>query len=297
MRDLDWDDLRMFAVLAKAGSVRQAAELLRVHASTVTRRLEHFERRLEVKLFNRGPRGLLITPAGQDVLERVEGVAERIGDIERAVSGSDRRMAGCVRLWVPDALASIAMPAVAEFGERFPEVDIEFAPLAARPDVGRREADCGLFITDQPPGHLVGRSLGRLMLAAYGTLEWSRRRASGEACRWIELEGPPELRSDLRQRDFPGVPVGGRCHDLASQSAALRSGVGIGPLPCALGDADPLLVRIGAAPPLAGCGIWVLMHPDLRSCTRVREMTRALTDAFARSAAAALGEGTAQAAG
>ena len=222
MRDLDWDDLRMFAVLAKAGSVRQAAELLRVHASTVTRRLEHFERRLEVKLFNRGPRGLLITPAGQDVLERVEGVAERVADIERAVSGSDRRMAGCVRLWVPDALASIAMPAVAEFVERFPEVDVEFAPLAARPDVGRREADCGLFITDRPPGHLVGRTVGQLTLAAYGTREWSRRRASGEPCRWIELEGPPELRCDLRQTEFPDAPVWGRCHDLAPQSGALR---------------------------------------------------------------------------
>ena len=297
MRDLDWDDLRMFAVLAKAGSVRQAAELLRVHASTVTRRLEHFERRLEVKLFNRGPRGLLITPAGQDVLERVEGVAERVADIERAVSGSDRRMAGCVRLWGPDALASIAMPAVAEFGERFPEVDVEFAPLAARPDVGRREADCGLFITDRPPGHLVGRTVGQLTLAAYGTREWSRRRASGEPCRWIELEGPPELRCDLRQTEFPDAPVWGRCHDLATQSGALRSGVGIGPLPCLLGDADPSLLRIGSAPPLAGREIWVLMHPDLRSCARVREMTRALTEAFAQSAAAALGDGTAEAAG
>lgn len=297
MRDLDWDDLRMFAVLAKAGSVRRAAELLRVHASTVTRRLEHFERRLEVKLFNRGPRGLLITSAGRDVLERVEGVADRIEDIERAVSGSDRRMAGRVRLWVPDALASIAMPAVAAFGERFPDVDVEFGPLSARPDVGRREADCGLFITDRPPGHLVGRSVGRLTLGAYGTREWSRRWASGEPCRWIELEGPQELRCDLRQTGFAEAPVWGRCHDLATQSAALRSGVGIGSLPCLLGDADPSLLRIGSTPPLASHEIWVLMHPDLRSCARVREMTRALTEAFAQSAAAALGDGTAQAAG
>ena len=296
MRDLDWDDLRMFAVLAKAGSVRQAAELLRVHASTVTRRLEHFERRLEVKLFNRGPRGLLITPAGRDVLERVEGVAERIADIERAVSGADGRMAGCVRLWVPDALASIAMPAVAEFGERFPDVDVEFAPLAARPDVGRREADCGLFITDRPPEHLVGRSVGRLMLGAYGTREWSRRSASGEECRWVELEGPPELRCDLRQREFPGVPVCGRCHDLASQSWALRSGVGIGPLPCPVGDQDEALARIGAVPPLPGPEIWLLMHPDLRCSARVREMSRTLADAFGDGTAAALGAGVAEAA-
>ena len=236
----------------------------------------------------------------QQLARELERVVRKVGNVhvqvERAVSGSDRRMAGRVRLWVPDALASIAMPAVAEFGERFPDVDIEFAPLAARPDVGRREADCGLFITDRPPEHLVGRSVGRLMLGAYGTREWSRRSASGEECRWVELEGPPELRCDLRQREFPGVPVCGRCHDLASQSWALRSGVGIGPLPCPVGDQDEALARIGAVPPLPGPEIWLLMHPDLRCSARVREMSRTLADAFGDGTAAALGAGVAEAA-
>ena len=297
MQDLDWDDLRMFAVLARAGSVRRAAESLDVHASTVTRRLEHFERQLDVQLFNRGPRGLLITPAGQEVLDRVLGVAERITDIERAVTGSDRRMAGRLRLAVPDAVASVAMPAIAGFVERFPDVEIDFVPVAQRPDVGRREADCGLFVTDRPPEHLVGRSVGRVTLATYGTRDWARQRATGQSGRWIELEGPPELRCDLRQRDFPNTPVCGRCHDLSSQSAALRSGIGIGPLPCLLGDADPALVRIGSTLPMPGREVWVLMHPDLRACARVREMTKALTEAFARAADATFGGGAAEAAG
>ena len=294
MQHLDWDDLRMFAVLARAGSVRRAAELLDVHASTVTRRLEHFERQLDVQLFNRTPRGLLITPAGQEVLDRVEGVAERIADIERAVTGSDQRMAGPLRLWVPESVAGVAMPAVAGYAARFPDVEVEFVPVARRPDVGRREADCGLFVTDRPPEHLVGRRVGRLALAVYGTRDWARRAASGESCRWIDLAAPPELRCDLRHRDFPNAAVGGRCHDVASQAAALRAGVGIGPLPCLVGDADAALVRVGAAPPLPGREIWVLMHPDLRSCARVREMGKALTEAFARCAAVALDGDAAQ---
>ena len=296
MRELDWDDLRMFAVLARAGSVRRAAELLDVHASTVTRRLEHFERQLDVQLFNRGPRGLLITPAGQEVLERVEAVAERVADIERAVTGSDRRMAGRLRLSVPGAVAGVAMPAVAGFAERFPDVDIDFVPVARPPDVGRREADCGLFITDHPPEHLVGRSVGRLMLATYGTAEWNTGHALDGRCRWIELAGPAELRSELRRRDFPNASVRGRCHDVPSQHAALRAGVGIGPLPCLVGDADASLVRIGKAPPLPGREIWLLMHADLRACARVREMTKVLKEAFAACPATGSDEDVVQAA-
>lgn len=283
MNDLDWDDLRMFAVLARAGSVRRAAEALDVHASTVTRRLEHFERQLDVQLFNRGPRGLLITPAGREVLQRVEGVAECIAEIERAVSGSDGRMAGPLRVAVPDAVASVAMPAVAGFAADFPHVQIEFVPDSERPDVGRREADCGLFITDRPPEHLVGRAVGRVFMAAYGAPE--RVSADGDGSwRWIELEAPGELRTELRQRDFPNAEVCGRSHDLASQTAALRAGVGVGPLPCLLGDADPGLVRIGSAEPLPGREIWMLMHPDLRCSARVREMARVLAEAFGRVA-------------
>lgn len=51
MSKVDWEDLKFFKALADAGSLRRAGDALGVHPSTVTRRVEHFERRLRVHLF------------------------------------------------------------------------------------------------------------------------------------------------------------------------------------------------------------------------------------------------------
>ncbi len=274
--DLDWDDLRLFAVLARAGSVRRAAQALDVHASTVTRRLEHFERQLDVKLFNRNPGGLRISPAGAEVLARVENIAASVADIERAVAGSDRRLAGPLLLSLPDAVIGVVMPELVAFAHAWPDIRLEFAPAESRPDIGQREADCAVTITDAPPQHLIGRCVGKVAMAAYG----SAGAASAGATGWVELDGPSELRTELRQRDFPNMPLIARSQDLGTQHAALRAGLGIGPLPCAIGDVVPGFVRAAGTTPTVVGELWLLTHPDLRSTARVTECMKVLTAAF-----------------
>jgi len=102
---LDWDDFKYFTAVAAEGSVRGAATRLGVHASTVTRRLDQFERRLGVTLFNRSQQGLTITPEGAGVIERVDRIAEELGDIERFLVGKDQSLAGRVRITLPDVIA------------------------------------------------------------------------------------------------------------------------------------------------------------------------------------------------
>ena len=290
MSRLDWDDLRLFAVLARAGSVRRAAQELEVHASTVTRRLEHFERQLDVKLFNRNPGGLSITQAGKEVLERVQGIAASIADVERAVAGRDRRFAGPLVVALPDALADAVMPEVAAFSQQWPAIRIDFVPAATQPNVGQREADCAVRITERPPQHLVGRCVGQVAVAVYGAPGVVDAIENPKRCGWVELEAPLELRTNIRQRDFPDLPLRGSSRDLTMQVAALRGGLGIGPLPCAVGDAHPLLARAGAGAPMVVGEAWLLTHPDLRSSARVLEFMQMLARVFEQRAGLLLGQ-------
>ena len=278
MADLHWDDLRTFQTLARAGTVRRAARALDLHASTVTRRLDQFERELDVKLFHRSPGGLKITDAGRETLERVETIAEHIADLRRTVAGSDQRLAGRIVVSVPAVVAGIALPAIATLLRMHPGMEIEFAPSSARPDIGRGEADCALMITDDPPQHLIGRRVGELAFAVYGTQDIVEARDIG--ARWVELETP---RMDFRRGAFAHAPSRIRCTDVSMQHAALRHGVGLGPLPCALGDPDPKLTRIEPPEPAIARGIWLLAHPDLRSAARIREFMRVVADAFEES--------------
>ena len=277
MADLHWDDLRMFQALARAGTVRRAAQALDVHASTVTRRLDQFERQLDVKLFHRNPGGLKITDAGRDTLARVENIAGQIAELRRAVAGSDQRLAGRIAVSVPTVVAGVALPAIATLSRTHPRIEIEFvSPSSARPDIGRGEADCALMITDDPPQHLIGRRVGELAFAVYGTHAILEARNIG-AAGWIEFT---ELHMDFRRDAFARAPIRTRCTDVSMQHAALRHGMGLGPLPCVLGDSDSALIRIEPPHPAIAREIWLLAHPDLRSATRIREFMRVVGDAF-----------------
>ena len=275
MADLHWDDLRFFRTLARAETVRGAAEQLDVHASTVTRRLDQLERQLDVKLFHRNPRGLAITDAGRDALARIEIIADRITGLRRAVAGSDQRLAGRIVVSVPVVIADIALPALATLLRAHPGMEIEFAPPFPRPDIGRGEADCALMITDEPPQHLVGRRVGELAFAVYGTRDSVD--AGTMDAGWVELT---MLRMDFRRGTLAQAPIRSRCADIATQYAAVRQGVGLGPLPCVLGDTDPGLARVEPPRPAVARQIWLLAHPDLRSVARIRELMRVLGRTF-----------------
>lgn len=289
MADLHWDDLRTFQTLARAGTVRRAAQALDVHASTVTRRLDQFERELDVKLFHRSPGGLKITDAGRDTLERVETIAEHIAALRRTVAGSDQRLAGRIVVSVPAVVTGITLPAIATLSRTHPGIEIEFAPPSTRPDIGRGEADCALMITDDPPQHLIGRRVGELAFAVYGTRDLVESHDIGAG--WVELETP---RMDFRPDAFAHAPIRIRCTDVSTQHAALRHGMGLGPLPCALGDPDAELARIEPPEPAIARGIWLLAHPDLRSAARIREFMRVVADAFEESEDLLLGRAAGQ---
>src|SRR4051812_2466024 len=51
---------------------------------------------------------------------------------------------------------------------------------------------------------------------------------------------------------------------------AIEGGIGIGHLPCFIGDARPGLVRLSAPQPDFAADLWLLTHADLRQSARVR---------------------------
>ena len=74
----NWDDLRVFLAVAKAGSLSGAARSLGVNHSTVFRRIGAFEEALGVRLFERVPSGYLLTPAGEEMREAALRAADGV---------------------------------------------------------------------------------------------------------------------------------------------------------------------------------------------------------------------------
>jgi DNA-binding transcriptional LysR family regulator len=130
--------LRYVDEVARTGSIRKAAGRLNVTASAVNRRIMDLEEELGAPLFERRPRGVRLTSAGEIF---VHYLREQTGDVERMKSQIEdlrgmRR--GLVRIACSQALGLEFLPReIAAFRERHPlvafdvrVVDHEFAMRA-----------------------------------------------------------------------------------------------------------------------------------------------------------------------
>jgi DNA-binding transcriptional LysR family regulator len=284
MSSMDWDDLKIFTAIAHNGSVRAAARHLGIHHSTVARRLEHFEKRLGAVMFNRTPDGLKLSADGQLVLVQAEQVEGQIDDIERALVGRDQRLQGHVRVTFPEPVGTgFLMRDLGRFVEAHPAISLDFIGSYESLSLTRGEADVAVRVTDAPPEHLVGRRLGRFAVAIYATNEYLREHdplSQPEACNWIDWSLARSISETVRLETFPDVPSRTRSPHAPLQMAAIEAGVGIGALPCAMGDANPLLQRL--SDPVVAQEIWLLTHPDLRNAARVRAVMSCIVESFRR---------------
>ena len=122
--------LRYVDEVARAGSIRKAADQLNVTASAVNRRIMDLEEELGTDLFERRPRGVRLTAAGEvfvNYLREQDGEVERMQSQIEDLKGMRR---GTVRIACSQALALDFLPReIGEFRKRHPLVSFEVKVL------------------------------------------------------------------------------------------------------------------------------------------------------------------------
>jgi DNA-binding transcriptional LysR family regulator len=68
------------------------------------------------------------------------------------------------------------------------------------------------------------------------------------------------------------------------QMKAVADGVGIGFLACAQADSDPALTRLNPDQPPVRRPVWLITHQDLRRIAKIRLVSNAIVETFARNA-------------
>ena len=289
--DLHWDDVRYFLALARSGSVRGAGGALGVSHSTVARRVQALEKRLRARLFDRSRDGYQLTDTGRRMVQEAEAVEARLAGLERDILGADDRYAGPVHLTCWDAtVIELLLPALTGFTEQYPRVELHLSADVRPMNLSLREADVALRVLipgTQPPQHLVGRRLVPMALAAFVAAEHADRLdpdRPGSAPRWLAYSDPEEQLAAIRTTPHRGIPLWGAFDSLEVMAAATRAGLGIGMLPCYLGDRDPVLCRLERSEIEVGADIWLLSHPDLRTTSRLKALRETVREAMANLA-------------
>jgi DNA-binding transcriptional LysR family regulator len=281
---IDWDDLRVFAALARAGSLSAAARELGVDHATVGRRVAALERALALRLIDRLPRRAPLTPRGVAVaaaLAPMEGAAisvERLARLAKAPAAS-------VRVSAPPALAAyVIAPRLAAFQRAHPDVTIALAGASGAAALDRGEADVAVRMGKPEETGLVVKRIGRARFALYAAPEVAR--APREAWRFIGFDAA--LDGVTSQRWLKALAgkreLAFRASDLFSQAQAARAGLGVVVLPRFVGDGDPGLVEIiSVEPPPPTQDFWLLVYPDVRRAPATRAVTAFLAEAIARA--------------
>jgi DNA-binding transcriptional LysR family regulator len=274
---MDWRDLQTFLAIAEAGSTHGAARALGLDQSTVSRRLAAFEASLGVRLFERAPSGLALTPAGEAARETGRQVEDDINGFERRMASADQALSGEVRLTLPPfLLEGVLTPVLMDFHARYPEVSLDIDVSINEANLTKREADIAVRGSNTPPEHLIGRRI-----CAYHIALYARAGQAEPAPPWVGWGEPGELPAWAKAHGFEPPETVWRSDAYGAQMALARAGLGAALLPCFIADKDPELARVPPGETWPSREIWVLTHKDLLAAPRVRILFNHLADALA----------------
>ncbi|MEO0603329.1 MAG: LysR family transcriptional regulator, partial [Myxococcota bacterium] len=279
-----------FAATARSRTLAEAAQRLGVDATTVSRRLRSLQADLGVTLFERVRGGLALASVGERCLEAAHEVEESIRSLERAVMQTDDSLRGEVRISLPQLLALTWAEQLHGLTRGYPELSVLLVESETMHNLSRREADIAIRADANPPGHLVGRRVGTVEAAVYGTPEiafddWSH-------VPWIGWTDARESRSPTgRARAALGAtgPYAIRVGSYATFLRCIYAGLGVALLPCVMADADERLRR--CSEPVLALPLWILTHPELHTVPRVRVVMRRLVDFVSAQQEALAGRG------
>jgi len=274
----DWNDLRYLLAVARHHSTIAAGKALGLSQSTVHRRLSELERRLGRPLVTRRPSGYQLTEFGEQLLPYAERVEAAVGDFERQATDTERHLSGVIRVTCPEPIVYrfTQSTLIERFNARHPQLRVEFVTSDRYLDLSKGEADVA-FRSGDTDDELVGRKIADSLWAVYASRNYIERHGKPERVDDLSshpLVGFDETLSQHRASSWlrqvaPNAKMAARNNSVLGLVYAVKSGVGIGPLPTALGDAEPDLVRVLG--PIAELSRnWrLLTHPDLRRAPRI----------------------------
>ena len=170
---MDWDKLRVFHAVAQAGSFTHAGEELNLSQSAVSRQISALEEDLGVPLFHRHARGLILTEQGETLYTTAHDVFDRLTLVQAAISDSKSKPSGTLRVTTTVGLGSTWLtPRIGEFLNHYPDINVTLICDDRELDLGMREADVAIRISEPTQPDLIKRRLFSVTSGIFAAREY-----------------------------------------------------------------------------------------------------------------------------
>ena len=279
MSRFDWDDLRFFLAVARAGRLTVAARRLGADHATVSRRITALEEAFKAKLFERRPQGYTLTEHGERLLAKAETMETQALAVSSEIGGADLALSGTVRVGTPDGFGTFFLaPRTANLAAQYPDLEIQLVAMPRLLSLSKREADVAISLAPPKEGKIVARKLTDYRLGLYAVADYLKRHpaiASPEDLHAHEMIGyiddlifTPEL--DYLDEVSKGLRPRLQSSNLLAQMQATLAGGGICVLPHFLAVQDPRLVPVLPQAVAIIRSFWLIVHADLKDVARIR---------------------------
>jgi DNA-binding transcriptional LysR family regulator len=275
-KQLDWDDLRHVLALAQHQTMAAAADALRVHQTTLSRRIFGLEERLGTRLFDRIEGRFAPTSRGMIVVRRAQEMESASLALNDDLTHDPDRGRAVVRLSVIQTFVTGFLARhLVQFCAQHPNIQLELICENRDAVLEHREADIAIRYVRPAQGPSVVRKIGELGSAVYAHKSLLR---SGRDWRtdipWIGFARVADRWPEFRwiAANIPAEQVIMTVNGGPSYTELVSSGYGAGILTCVEAKSRPALKRLSAPEPLIVRDIWLLVLPELRRNTAVRRV-------------------------
>ncbi|MBI4723791.1 MAG: LysR family transcriptional regulator, partial [Rhodomicrobium sp.] len=255
---MDWDKLRIFHAAAEAGSFTHAGETLNISQSAVSRHISALERDLNVPLFHRHARGLVLTEQGELLYRTAQEVFSKLATTQILLADSRGKPNGELKVTTTMALGTGWLtPRLNEFMKLYPDIRLQLLLDDEVLNLTMREADVAIWFGAPTQQDLVRRKLFTVHYHVYASNDYVKRvgkpknLADLDRHRILTYGGPMPspfkemnwLETTGRNGQGPREPAL-RINSLLALREAVAQGIGIAVLPDYLAKDYPRMVHV-----------------------------------------------------
>jgi DNA-binding transcriptional LysR family regulator len=285
----DWNHARAFLLTAEEGPLSAAGRALGMSQPTVGRQVAALEQELDVLLFDRIGKQLVLTPSGLELVDHVRQMCNPATRVSMTASGQSQQLDGEVCITAIDSIAALCLPPIIQkIRKLYPAIAIEILASDDISNLGQREAD--IAIRNIQPTHpdLIAKKICDVAGRPYASTNY------------LDSLGRPITIAKLNNADFTGFNrgeemIGSLNHfgltltqdnfPIVSENhlvqwEMMKHGITIGMMMEFVADNEPLLERVLLDSAAIIFPIWLVAHKQLKSSKRIRAVFDVLSESL-----------------
>lgn len=283
---MDWDRLRIFNVVAAAGSFTHAGETLNLSQSAVSRQISALESDLKTSLFHRHARGLALTEDGKTLFRTVSEVASKLNLAESLLSESQSTPSGNLRITAPVGFGTVWITQrLDEFMELYPDITVELLLHDDQIDIAMGAADVAVWTKEPEQPELIRRPITVSKVGAYAAKKYVQKSGKPETIaeldqhKLVSYSGVPAQHlsaitwiTTVGREDLPARVPSFSVNSVVAMKYAIRAGLGIGMIPEYLTEKEADLVPVLEHIALPELKLFFVYPEELRNSKKVQVM-------------------------